>query len=403
MALDPTGFTAKTTNEWLEQIRTRIRSSPSFGPFSNLRPASRLGTMAGIVAEIAGEVSENQQALYDQRSRDNAVGASLDNLAGCVGLRRRPSFASTAFVRFTGSGPVPVGALVEISATGDQFAVVNGAASIPASPGYVDVIVRALIDGPIIIQPNDIDTLVTPLPGVTGVTNPNNGFSGAFVETDTELRWRMEFDNEASGCGTTEGIRTELEERLSSGSFIVGENPSPTDFFDPATGWTILAYSIAVIAYPPTLDDAQIASTIWETRAGGTPMSGDQFYDILDSVGITHTMAWFDALEVPLEVIVDLSGEIPDPDFPYGSAEDTVKADVTSYTAAVSIAKKWRPFEVVVSVDEVLPAANEIVVSARRKGSGDPFVTTSLPVGLGEKFIIEDPADITYIAPPPIP
>jgi len=397
--LDPTGFVARTTNDWLEHIRNRVRSSPLFGPFSNLRPGSRLGTLAGIVAEMAGLVSENQQSLYDSRSRDNAVGAALDNLAGLIRRRRRPESRSTAFVRFTGTGPVPSGTLAERSSTGDRFEVVEGVDGIPIS-GFIDLKVQALDFGPMNILAGEIDELVTPLPGVTTITNTENGFSGSFVETDAELRWRMEFDTEATGSATVEAIRSALNQSLSDGSFSVFENDTNTDFVDPDTGYVLKAYSIGVVAWPPTLDQAAIAQAIWETRAAGTPTSGSESSDVIDSMGRTHTMFFEFAFSAYLEVEVDFSDDTPEDDFPFPTAEATTKDVTTSYTSALDTGRKFRPFELVCLLDEALPAANSIVVRVRRKGSGDPFQTIPLTVGLVEKFEIEAASDITYIAPP---
>lgn len=398
MALSPTGFVAKTANEWLEQFRSELRSSPFFGPFVNLRPASRLGTMIGIVSEMAGEVSENQQALYDSRSRDNAVGQALDNLAGVISIRRRPATRSTAFVRFYGTGPVPAGSIVEMSSTGDRFVVLVGVAAISGA-GFSTLTVRAEGYGPMTIGVGDIDTLVTPLPGVTSVENTSAGFSGANLETDAELRLRMANNTESGGSGTVDAIKSALDQSIPDGSFTVLENDTSADIVDPS-GYVLLAYGIGVIAYPPTLDTALLAETIWLKRGAGTPTSGTESDVVVDSMGFTHDMFFEWAEEVALEVEVDLSGDAAEGGFPTSTAEATVKETITSYTASRSVGQKFRPFEAVVLVDEALPEANDVVVRVRRKGSGDPFQTSPLALGLAEKVLIEDAADISYTPPP---
>lgn len=396
MALSPTGFTAKTTNEWLEQLRSAVRSSPLFGPFSNLRPGSRLGTLLGIVAQIAGEVSENLQALYDARNRDNATGQALDNLAGLIGLRRKPASRSSAFVTFSGTGPVPTGSIVEMSSTGDRFRVRLGVASITG--GAANLIVEAEDVGPMTIDPGAIDTLVTPLPGVTSVANASAGFSGANVESDAELRVRMQVNLESAGVGTIESIKARLDFFVPDGRFVVLENETP-DPVDLSGSYTLPAYGIGVIAYPPTLDPGQIANTIWQGRGAGTPMAGSESLVILDSMGFPHTMRWEWAEEVGLDVQVDLSGDAAESSFPTGEAEDIVKDVVQAYTAALEVGQKFRPFEVVGLVDDALPAANDVVVRVRVKGSGDPFQTSPLSIAVPQKAVIEDPSDISYTPP----
>lgn len=120
----------------------------------------------------------------------SAAGDYLDQSGSQVGVTRRPGTTATGSVTVTGTtgATLPSGALFTTN-SGLQFAAEESAV---LSSGTATVAARATAPGSAYnIQPGEIMRLVSPISGITGVTNEEAFAGGTDTEDDDALRERI--------------------------------------------------------------------------------------------------------------------------------------------------------------------------------------------------------------------
>lgn len=372
------GYTAKDLDEVLSSMRAKVRAR--IGEDVNLTSSSVLGTLIGIFAEEVADIWKATQALYDAFNRDNASGAALDNLALLIGLRRRDGIATTAFGDMTGTGTafIPAGSLTE-SSGGDRFRTL--AASRVGDSG---VALAAVSIGP--TDPGATLTPVTVITGWTGVSVAST-FLGRNVETDGELRARMEVQPEVIGSATVEAIRADLIRELPDAlSVLVVENTS-----DTVNALGMPAHSVRAYLYPPTLPAAQIGASIWRSKPAGIATSGDESVVVVDSMGESHAIGFTFSPQFELEWRVTVTGS---PTYP---GDPAVKDSVKAFTDELDVNETVKPFACMCHIldEHGEDAFDSIVVEVREKGVGSyqstPLAVDAFSIGVTEV------ADVTVV------
>ena len=145
------------------------------------------------------------------------------------------------------------------------------------------VLVEAVDVGPNTAEADTITVQVTPLSGITAITNPSPATVGRFEETDTEFRQRRYESVQIIGAGTAEAIRAKLRQLSTVTTASVIENTSDSTDVDGRP-----PHSFECIVAGGT--DAEIAATIWETKPAGIQTYGSVPVVIYDSEGDPHTM-----------------------------------------------------------------------------------------------------------------
>jgi hypothetical protein len=194
----PQGFVRKTYNDWLLEFQAKARTADYFGPDQDLSDADPIGIELKLRAIAYDEVYQVLEDLYYSLYPDTAEGVSLDRVIGIGGETRRPQQSATVPLRFAGSaGSQILADAICRTSQGLQFKTLSSG-QIPVDT--IDIPAQCLTLGKTGIVPAAaITTLVNPIPGVTGVTNPEASRGGRDQATDVETKY--DYKNKKTGSG----------------------------------------------------------------------------------------------------------------------------------------------------------------------------------------------------------
>lgn len=216
-----------------------------------------------------------------------------------------------------------------------------------------------------------VDTIITPIAGVTSVSNEavvNPGFDS---ETDAELRIRMEAAPEIIGVNTIDAIRSRLAGIDDVTDVAVYENETGTV---DAEGRP--SHSIHAIVYPDTVLASSIASVLWGTKPAGIQTYGSESETVQDSQEFDHTVNFDYATEVSVNVELDVTtGD----DFPADGETQIQTAIAAVINATLMRDGVVRVFRLYGAIDEIAgitdatittPAANVTLAVGEKAAAG---------------------------------
>lgn len=324
-------------------IDARIRSAFADDPNGGTIEVGRgdlLDVLIAIVAVEIGALAEGLQSLHDQLDPDSAQGVQLDSLGAIRGVRRNAPTHSTATVTLTGTPAtiVPTGKLVEGGGTGGTARWALTADATIGGLGTVTATVEAVDEGAVAALAGEIDAIVTPVSGWTGVTNAAAASTGQDRESDADYRVRQAASLQFSGAGSTSAIRAALTDLDYVEAAIVIEND--TAAIVTTGGVTLNPQSVAVILDPAgsTLtapQRAEIATTIYDRLAAGIATNGtDNVLTISGGDGLAKTVRWDDVTTLAVTVVATV---VLDTGYVLADVETAGEDAVTAYfsTAAV--------------------------------------------------------------------
>jgi uncharacterized phage protein gp47/JayE len=197
------------------------------------------------------------------------------------------------------------------------------------------VAVTALVTGPNLVNAGQIDTIVNPVAGLTSVTNIGDGEQGREVETDAELRTRI--NAAVQGAATVEAIRTKvLNEVTGVTTVLVSDNR------DDVVVGGLEPHSILVVVQGGA--DQDIADKIWEVGGAGIETNGTETETVVDSMGNNQTIKFSRPTPQYAHIRATLT---LNPEESVGSgAEDAIKANLLAFGEAFSIGQDmlWQQF-----------------------------------------------------------
>jgi uncharacterized phage protein gp47/JayE len=173
---DSTGVSLARYSEILEALITE--SVTKWGDSVDTSEDEFLGHLLRLIATLTAEINEIVQYIYDSRSIPNSEGVPLSNNVAMLGIERASDSASTAVLKLTAekATTVPAGTLYKTANTELYFATGEKNASIGA-----------------------INTIVTPVSGISDVTNEAAAVPGRLQQTDAELKVTHSLAVETSG------------------------------------------------------------------------------------------------------------------------------------------------------------------------------------------------------------
>lgn len=226
--LTTTGFNPAT----LDDVKTALEAAfrAEFGNNVRVDAASVNGQIIGVFAEVFADLWETAEDTYAAGFVGSATGASLDDLVALAGITRNTGTFSTVTLTLTGTPTTLVG-------TGSQFrdplsgTVWQTAADATiGGGGTVDVAASPSVTGPLIALAGTITEIVTPIGGVTNVTNALDSSPGTETETDAALRIRFIASFRSGGGSSDEAIRAVLLQVAGvSEAFVVSNRSNSTD------------------------------------------------------------------------------------------------------------------------------------------------------------------------------
>ena len=146
--LDATGFNPKRLEDVVADLNAAFRAE--FGQSMNLGADTPEGKLVGIFAAALTEQWERLEAVDQATYPGGASGVHLDRVAELTGINRQDATRSTgtAYLRGTGA-TVPVGSLVGVEDTGDQFrttaeVIIPAGGAIALSVGTADIAITSI-------------------------------------------------------------------------------------------------------------------------------------------------------------------------------------------------------------------------------------------------------------------
>lgn len=202
--------------ETIDTVRARLDSDVNAG----VDPSSQSfvdTTEGGFYWDLTQAVALEIERLWDFAATEVAAvafppyawGEYLDDHAETLGLARKEATAAGGDVRFAGREDTLISPGTEVAtaptdADSDPIVFTTTAEAIIPALGVVDVPVAALDSGSQgNVLANNVSVLVSPISGVSAVSNPSAITGGADVESDEDLRDRVLLQlSTAQGAGT---------------------------------------------------------------------------------------------------------------------------------------------------------------------------------------------------------
>lgn len=205
------GFVIKRLENILDEIKAKVRLSY---PDALLTDETIEGQFINIVADILSLVWEGMQDVYHASHIQFAENASLDYLMALNNIQRRSAtYSRLPNVVITGVIATVIPAGFRASASTNPSLIWE-----TVSPATIGVGGTVTTDfyctelGANNISVGTLDTILTPISGITAVNNPDTTIVGNEVETDAELLQRRNNEIANSKGGSHYGIYNAIAE-----------------------------------------------------------------------------------------------------------------------------------------------------------------------------------------------
>lgn len=221
--------------------------------------------------------------VYNNRTPNTAIGASLDNLCALVGITRKPATFST----------------VQLTITGDPNTVINNGkafdgtntwllpdtVTIPSN-GIITVECQCEVAGNITAASNTITQIMTPTYGWLSVTNNYSAVPGSDIESDTELRGRFAKSTELPSSTVIDGITAAIESVEGVTRVAAYENDT-----NSTSSEGFPAHSITYVVEGGS--NAEVGEQIYYKKTPGCYTNGTTSVQIASSYGLPATIRFY--------------------------------------------------------------------------------------------------------------
>jgi hypothetical protein len=354
MALGPTGFDGKRTEDVRQDTVDDIHASSEFGPEAQVGAETPLGQIIDPSSDRSGELWELGQALYDAWDLDTAEGVQLDNLGGIVGVTREPATATTVVLTIGGADSTDIPA-------GTRYRVPDGAifatdeAANTGGGGSVDVPATATVTGPQEAAAGSVTEIVDAIAGIDSVTNNDDAIPGRDIESDASYRARIKSEQSAGGTSTDQAMQSALVALDAvTAAKVISNRALETD------GNGTPGKAFLTVIWPSTLTTGEkelVAAVLWNNLPTGIYSHGtDIVANVTDSQGSTQTVRWDWADQVDIYWVIDVTTL---PEYP-SNGDDLVEAAVLAYGQSLLVGDDVDPIQAVRLI--VDPTQNEYYV-----------------------------------------
>ncbi|TGK18033.1 baseplate J-like protein [Leptospira fluminis] len=296
----PQGFSRKLYSDILQSLEDRARLPENFGPDVDLSAYGEVGMILQNVAKEIDSVWQGLEDTYYSKYINLAEGVQLDRIVAQGGISRLPARKSVVQVTVQGTAGATVapGFIIQTS-QGIQFEIVTP--GILTGSAGTDFTFRSIDTGPQTNVPAaSITNIVTPMTGISSVSNNQPSLGGGLVETDAELRQRYK-DRESSGGSSLPAIREAILNVPNVTTVFVYENAANTA---DASGRPPHSIEIVVSG---TASDSDLGQAIFNSKPAGIETVGTHSYTVADANGQTHVMNWSVPTDRTINVIVNIT------------------------------------------------------------------------------------------------
>lgn len=319
MGLTSAGFTPET----LEDITNRVQSklnilSPGFDFSSESPDGQLLEVMSFELSQAWNELG----VVYKAYDPNQAAGAALRNLGLITGIIYGAAERSQATADLDGtiSTLIPAGSLVE-DGSGNTFAT-QFDVRLPGSVLCVSTVAGAI--------PITAGTIVSPKTVITGWTTATQALDGREGSTaQSEIAFRNIRNR------TVLRNYTSIDEVTSARLYELGLEQ--VSVFSNNTVGVIdgVPANTIHVTISPTDDilDEDIARVILNTKPPGTPTHGSTAVVLEDTQGVSHTINFTEATEVPIFISVDVTYL----DEEHASAKESIEQDLIDHINSLQV------------------------------------------------------------------
>jgi uncharacterized phage protein gp47/JayE len=318
--LTAAGFSAPTQDELLALLQDDYRSKLGAGA-SVL--ASPLSFDIEIQAERLRSLWAATEGAWQTAFADLATGVSLDLHAAGRRMTRTAATGTVVTLTLTGTPTtvVPEGTIFADEETGRRFvldadATIGGGGTVSATATGEDM-------GPFPALAGNVTQIVTPVSGLTSVTNPADHTTlGADAETDDELRARYFASFETPDVATADVIEAAIRTvtGVTEARVFSNDRDVEDEFGVPAHG---------IMAVVVGGDDTAVAAAIFAAMEPGCATAGTTTESVADANGDAHDVRFSRPVDVDIYVTVEVTlggvGTYP------ADGDDQVEAGVLTY------------------------------------------------------------------------
>ena len=291
--LTRSGFVAESFDDIADRIKTRLEGFNQGFDFSADSPD---GQLIDIMTYELSLVWQQLGLVYDSYNPQIATGAALRNLGLITGLPYGVADRSYASVDSTGTAGtlIPAGTIVT-NDNGDEFYYVF-ANTVPSS-----AVVVAATSGAIPVPAGSITTIKSPLAGWDAITQPIDGTEGALAMTENTFRTMRQQTVMRNAGSVTEQMQSRLLELGLEQVSVYNNDKNTVEDGVPANTVQV------TVGDTGDKTDEEIAFAILRSNSMGCPTFGSTAADVDDSQGVTHTINFQKAVDVPVEMVVDVT------------------------------------------------------------------------------------------------
>ena len=316
-SIDADGIHIPTYDDILSYLMDQYRSI--FGDDVYLGEDSKDYQFISVLAKALDDYAALSVDAYNARSPIYATGDSLDVLCTLVGITRNPAESGEASLTLTGeNGTVVSSGSKVVDSDGGLWTIEE---SVTIASGTATATAIKDDPGAYKLMAGSISSIYTPIVGWTGVSNTTTGTVGKDVETDADLRARMQ--RTLISKATFNIVSVENALMNVSGVTDVKIFVNNTDEDDEHD---IPSHSIC--AFVGGGADQDIANTIFNTKAPGIGTYGTTTMTVVDPYGENNSVSFMRA--TPLSAQFYLTGVVYD----LRTDLDILKANITDAVAS---------------------------------------------------------------------
>jgi len=283
-----------------EAIKSRIESKLEvFNAGFDFSPDSPDGQLIGIMSYEIYLLWTQLNEVYNSYDPKSATGAALKNLGELTGISYENAGRAIAVLETQGVAGTVIPAGTVFADGNDNEFYSSFEAIVPANLTVV-ASVAGVLDVPI----SSIATIVTQgITGLTSVTQSTVGISGTAAQTEQQYRNTRTQTVLRNHTSVADSLQARLVE-IGADQALVINNTSPTVTLADGTPPNTVHVTFGEVS---GITSQEIGQTILDGLPLGCPTYGSTSVVIIDKQGTPQTINYSLAVEVPIEVTVDVT------------------------------------------------------------------------------------------------
>lgn len=304
MGLTEQGFYRPSYDEIVADMEQRAKEM--LGENIDTSETSVLGKFIRIISYDISETYQTLEHTYYARFPNTANGVSLDRLAVFAGITRNPPTASRHKITVIGTPDTIVGMGGLIVGTEDGITFYNENDFTIGEDGTVNIIIAATEYGTS-GNVDNIDTIVSPVTGITSFTYLGLEELGSDAESDFDLRKRFALAVSGAGSCTVDSIRGSVARISGVESVNIVENANS---YSDTAGRP--PHSFELYVYGGDGLEQEIAEAIFEKKPVGIKAvtTTDTEYtvtkSVIDNGGYSHSISFSKVAEKLIDITITI-------------------------------------------------------------------------------------------------